>query len=31
MLIAAGPALTDGVVLLDLNNQIIHCNFTAEM
>ena len=31
MLIAAGQALTDGVVLLDLNNQIIYCNNTAEM
>lgn len=31
MLIAAGQALTDGVVLLDLHNQIIFCNTTAEM
>ena len=30
MLIAAGQALTDGVVLLDQNNQIIYCNTTAE-
>ncbi|MFZ2267787.1 MAG: phosphate regulon sensor histidine kinase PhoR [Azonexus sp.] len=30
MLIAAGQALTDGVVLLDENNQIIFCNTTAE-
>jgi len=31
MLIAAGQALTDGVVLLDEHNQIIFCNTTAEM
>jgi two-component system phosphate regulon sensor histidine kinase PhoR len=31
MLIAAGQALTDGVVLLDQNNQILYCNTTAEM
>ena len=31
MLIAAGQALTDGVVLLDLQDQIIFCNTTAEM
>lgn len=31
MLIAAGQALTDGVVLLDSNNQIAFCNSTAEM
>uniref|UniRef100_Q47A34 Phosphate regulon sensor protein PhoR n=1 Tax=Dechloromonas aromatica (strain RCB) TaxID=159087 RepID=Q47A34_DECAR len=30
MLIAAGQALTDGVVLLDLHDQIIFCNTTAE-
>ena len=30
MLIAAGQALTDGVVLLDLHNQILFCNTTAE-
>ncbi len=30
MLIAAGQALTDGVVLLDENNQILFCNTTAE-
>jgi two-component system phosphate regulon sensor histidine kinase PhoR len=30
MLIAAGQALTDGVVLLDTNNQILFCNTTAE-
>lgn len=30
MLIAAGQALTDGVVLLDANNHIIFCNTTAE-
>ncbi|MBS1162037.1 MAG: sensor signal transduction histidine kinase [Proteobacteria bacterium] len=30
-LIAAGQALTDGVVLLDENYQIIFCNTTAEM
>lgn len=31
MLIAAGQALTDGVVLLDANNLILFCNTTAEM
>ena len=31
MLIAAGQALTDGVVLLDQQNQIVYCNSTAEM
>lgn len=31
MLIAAGQALTDGVVLLDSKNQIVFCNSTAEM
>jgi two-component system, OmpR family, phosphate regulon sensor histidine kinase PhoR len=31
MLIAAGQALNDGVVLLDLSYQIIYCNTTAEM
>lgn len=31
MLIAAGQALNDGVVLLDLSDQIIYCNTTAEM
>jgi len=31
MLIAAGQALTDGVVLLDQQNQILFCNTTAEM
>lgn len=31
MLIAAGQALTDGVVLLDQNDQIVYCNTTAEM
>lgn len=31
MLIAAGQALTDGVVLLDRDDQIIYCNTTAEM
>ncbi len=31
MLIAAGQALTDGVVLLDQHNQILFCNTTAEM
>lgn len=31
MLIAAGQALTDGVVLLDNQNQILFCNTTAEM
>ena len=31
MLIAAGQALTDGVVLLDQQNQIVYCNTTAEM
>ncbi len=31
MLIAAGQALTDGVVLLDRNDQILFCNRTAEM
>lgn len=30
MLIAAGQALTDGVVLLDQYNQILFCNTTAE-
>ncbi len=30
MLIAAAQALTDGVVLLDLQNQIVFCNQTAE-
>ena len=30
MLIAAGQALTDGVVLLDQHNQILFCNTTAE-
>ena len=30
MLIAAGQALTDGVVLLDAHNQILFCNTTAE-
>jgi len=30
MLIAAGQALTDGVVLLDESNQILFCNTTAE-
>jgi len=30
MLVAAGQALTDGVVLLDANNHIIFCNTTAE-
>ena len=30
MLIAAGQALTDGVVLLDQNNHILFCNTTAE-
>jgi two-component system phosphate regulon sensor histidine kinase PhoR len=30
MLIAAGQALTDGVVLLDDHNQILFCNTTAE-
>lgn len=30
-LIAAGQALTDGVILLDENNQIIFCNTTAEL
>jgi len=30
MLIAAGQALTDGVVLLDRNNHILFCNNTAE-
>jgi two-component system phosphate regulon sensor histidine kinase PhoR len=30
MLVAAGQALTDGVVLLDANDQIIFCNTTAE-
>ena len=30
MLIAAGQALTDGVVLLDRNNAIEFCNMTAE-
>lgn len=30
MLIAAGQALTDGVVLLDLANNILFCNTTAE-
>lgn len=30
MLIAAGQALTDGVVLLDEDNQILFCNTTAE-
>ena len=30
MLIAAGQALTDGVVLLDAHNHIIFCNTTAE-
>jgi two-component system phosphate regulon sensor histidine kinase PhoR len=30
MLIAAGQALTDGVVLLDSLNQILFCNTTAE-
>lgn len=30
MLIAAGQALTDGVVLLDNHNQILFCNTTAE-
>lgn len=30
MLIAAGQALTDGVVLLDRQNQILYCNTTAE-
>ena len=30
MLIAAGQALTDGVVLLDQDNQILFCNTTAE-
>lgn len=30
MLIAAGQALTDGVVLLDENNHILFCNTTAE-
>jgi two-component system phosphate regulon sensor histidine kinase PhoR len=31
LLIAAGQALTDGVVLLDNNNHILFCNNTAEM
>lgn len=31
MLIAAGQALTDGVVLLDQHNQILFCNTTAEV
>ncbi len=31
MLIAAGQALTDGVVLLDAQNHILFCNTTAEM
>jgi len=31
LLIAAGQALTDGVVLLDEHNQIVFCNTTAEM
>jgi two-component system, OmpR family, phosphate regulon sensor histidine kinase PhoR len=31
LLIAAGQALTDGVVLLDQQNQIVYCNSTAEM
>ncbi len=31
LLIAAGQALTDGVVLLDEQNQIVFCNTTAEM
>ncbi len=31
MLIAAGQALTDGVVLLDQNDHILFCNTTAEM
>lgn len=30
MLIAAGQALTDGVILLDEQNQILFCNTTAE-
>lgn len=30
LLIAAGQALTDGVVLLDTNNQILFCNTMAE-
>lgn len=30
-LIAAGQALTDGVILLDESNQIIFCNKTAEL
>ncbi len=30
MLFAAGQALTDGVVLLDTQNQILFCNSTAE-
>lgn len=30
MLIAAGQALTDGVVLLDIQNHIMFCNTTAE-
>ena len=30
MLIAAGQALTDGVVLLDAHNHILFCNTTAE-
>lgn len=30
MLMAAGQALTDGVVLLDRHNQILFCNSTAE-
>lgn len=30
MLVAAGQALTDGVVLLDQHNQILFCNTTAE-
>ena len=30
MLIAAGQALTDGVVLLDEDNQVLFCNTTAE-
>jgi len=31
MLISAGQALTDGVVLLDRQDQILFCNTTAEM
>ncbi len=31
LLIAAGQALTDGVVLLDNNNHILFCNNTAEV